>query len=387
MVWLDRFTYRIMASPILWGGVAATAFHFLVRKSGEAIPPALLRCLTGSWDAYLSTTMFCMALAFIVVRAVEMVSDYLAIRQSVPASDDARTPSVSPAEILENLDKNTFLRRSGWYQRLQEAHQLAKRSTASSDISSQLQVLSDSQFEQLRQRYSLARLLTWAIPSVGSVATVLAIAKAVELLSPGPSDAIFAAVASGLSAAFQTFAFTIGLSVALVVMRHLLEQIDHRIFSESDRQLERLFASTKDTKAAPADSMQDQLRQLADGLRSISTTLAQQVNVARINPGVPNVSVAAPSSGMDPKEVELLVQRAVAAVAQRMPTTNVSNDGGSIDAAGWKSLQQVLQKLAHVLELQNQKLESEGRVSKHLSAIIDEGLSETRPALKVRNSA
>lgn len=400
MVWLDRFTYRIVASPVLWGSAVAMAFHLLIRKSGDAIPPTVLRCLTGSWDTYLGTTLFFVAMAFIVVRTAEVLIDTWVLRQSVTGTDSSdngsaerqngRSKAVSATEQLELLEKNSWARRSHWFHRLQEAHRLASRYESPAEVSSQIQRLSDAHYDAFRQRYSVVRLLTWAIPSVGSIATVTAVAKAVELLTPGPSDAAFASVASGLSAAFQTFAFSIGLSVILVVVRQILEPLDQRVATLMDYRLEQLFI-TETSSRSTNDSMQDQLRQLADGLRSISTTLAQQATLSRAGSPTPNgpSPSAAPASGMDPKDVELLVQRAVAAVAQRMPTAVVGSDGGgsSIDAAGWKSLQQVLQKLSHVLELQNAKLESEGRVSKHLSAIIDEGLSETRPALKVRNSA
>ncbi len=77
------------------------------------------------------------------------------------------------------------------------------------------------------------------------------------------------------------------------------------------------------------------------------------------------------------------MQRAIAAALQGNSTAGNSGSFGPADGSGWKALQQVLQKLASVLEQQNAKLDAEGRVSKHLSAIIGEEMEESQVPIRV----
>src|SRR4029077_8232428 len=92
-----------------------------------------------------------------------------------------------------------------------------------------------------------------------------------------------------------------------------------------------------------------------------------------------------PPANANMNDIGSVVQAAVATAIQRQPAMAVAGEPAGLDSAGWKGLQHILQKLAYVLEQQNAKLESEGRVTKQLTTIIDEGLKETHPPLRIHD--
>jgi hypothetical protein len=146
-----------------------------------------------------------------------------------------------------------------------------------------------------------------------------------------------------------------------------------------DRQVTMVISADVGVRTVQPVLPTDQFRQLTEILKSVATSLAQQAQ------NVPRVQGSAPASAAQMKDIEAVVQTAVATALERQPAVSVAGGTTGLDGAGWKAIQHVLQKLAHVLEQQNAKLETEGRVSKHLTTIIDEGLKETPAPLGIHD--
>jgi hypothetical protein len=169
------------------------------------------------------------------------------------------------------------------------------------------------------------------------------------------------------------------------VIKFALEHVEQLVLATIDKQVNLATASEVRPQAAPPASQAVQLQQLTEILKSVANSLSQQAqNASRATGAAPTATAAA---GASTKDIEMVVQASIAAAMQRQPATTFSGGGDvtGIDAAGWKGLQHVLQKLAHVLEQQNAKLESEGRVTKQLTTIIDEGLKDTHPPLRIHD--
>jgi hypothetical protein len=385
MNWIDRIAGRLLASPLLWGGLVSGAFHFTLKKTTLRMPPWLIERLTGQWESYVCTSLFLIAIAFFVIRCVGMSIQFWAWQRF--ENDGLQGDDGKPAPLehrLESLESDAISKRSLLCGRLHDARQICARHDSASVLTTQLKELSDADYDRLHADYGLLRTLIWAIPSCGSVATILAIAKVVEKLPTEASGDVLAGVAAGLSGAFNFFAFSVGLAVVLVAIKFAVEQAEQFVLAAIDKQVSLATASEVRPQAAPPASQAVQFQQLTEVLKSVASSLSQHAqNASRIQG-----SAAAPPAPATPmKDIETIVQAAMAAAAQRQPVASFAGvgDGGGIDAAGWKGLQHVLQKLAHVLEQQNAKLESEGRVTKQLTTIIDEGLKDTHPPLRIHD--
>jgi hypothetical protein len=382
MKWLDQIAVRLLASPILWGGLLSGAFHFTLKKTTLKLPPWLIERLTGQWESYVCTTLFLIALAFFVARCLGLAIQFRAWqrleRDGLHGEDEKPAPLQQRLEVLES---DVWGKRSLLFRRLQDASQFCTRHDASS-LTTHLKELSDASYDRLHADYGLLRTLIWAIPSSGSVATILAIAKVVEKLPSEASGDVLAGAAAGLSGAFNFFAFSVGLAIVLVAVKFALEQAEQLVLATIDKQVSLATSGELGPQAAPPASQAAQFQQLTEVLKSVAAALSQQAQTGlRASGAAPAATASAPV-----KDIEAVVQTAIAAAMQRQPVAGFSGgEATGIDSVGWKGLQHVLQKLAHVLEQQNAKLESEGRVTRQLTTIIDEGLKETHPSLRIHD--
>src|SRR5262245_21620875 len=376
MKWLDRFAERLFSSPLLWGGTASFIFHVLLERSQVKMPPWLLQRLTGQWESYVCTTMFLIALAFLVRRCIGLAIQ-IAAWQRFEHESLAAEGAIPLAKRLDALEKHVWVKKSLLYRRLQEARQFCQRQDTTAPLATHLKELSDADYDRLQTQYGLMRILIWAIPSCGSVATILAIASVVEKLPSDTSGDVLTGAAAGLSGAFNLFAFSVGLAIILVVLKFAVEQAEQLMLAAIDRQVNLATAAESGGRTAQPALQADQFRQLTDLLKSVALSLTQQSQNGSRIAGI------VPSTGAQIKEIEAVVQTAVATALQRQPAINMAGEPATMDSTGWKTLQHVLQKLAHVLEQQNAKLETEGRVSKHLTTIIDEGLKDAPPSLRI----
>jgi len=379
---IDRIAGRLLTSPILWGGLLSGAVHFTLKKSTLMLPPWIVERLTGQWESYVCTTLFLIALAFVVIRCVGLAIQFRAWQrfEADGAAGEGETSAALEAR-LDSLESEGLGKRSVLCQRLRAVRQFLVRHDATTALPTHLKELSDEDYDRLHTDYGLIRTLIWAIPSCGSVATILAIAKVVEKLPSEASGDVLAEAAAGLSGAFNLFAFSVGLAIVLVVIKFALEQAEQLVLATIDKQVALTTAGEVGPQAGQPASQMAQFQQLTEMLKSVANSLAQQAQNSSRAQG------AAPAAGAGTKDIEAAVQAAITAAMQRQPVSNFGGGGemAAIDSAGWKSLQHVLQKLAHVLEQQNAKLESEGRVTKQLTTIIDEGLKETHPPLRIHD--
>src|SRR6185369_11909691 len=235
---VDRLGERLLLSPILWGGLLSGVFHFTLGKNPLKLPPWLLARLTGQWEGYVCTTLFLIAVAFLVIRCVGLAIQFRAWQRfehdGVGAEGDK---SVKLESLLDLLEADLWSKGSLLCQRLRDARQFCTRHDAASSLTTHLKELSDAAHDRLHVDYGLIRMLIWAIPSCGSVATILAIATLVEKLPTDNSGDVLAATASGLSSAFNLFAFSVGLAIVLVVLKFAVEQAEQLVLVSVDRQI------------------------------------------------------------------------------------------------------------------------------------------------------
>src|SRR4051812_5693045 len=124
MKWIDQIAVRLLASPILWGGLLSGAFHFGVKKIPLKLPPWLFERLTGQWESYACTTLFLIAVAFFVTRCVGLAIQFRAWQRfetdALHSEDEKRAPL---NHRLEALESDVWCKRSLLCRRLHDALQ------------------------------------------------------------------------------------------------------------------------------------------------------------------------------------------------------------------------------------------------------------------------
>ncbi len=223
---------RILMSPLLWGGLATIVFYWIVRQlPGFADWGQTLFC--GHPLAYATTTLFWIGIASLSIRQIGIPSERRAI-DALPELDQDSNGAVAAAESLRDVVARSTagLRDSVAGERLTGAANFVLGRRSAEDLNGHLQYLAEFAGERLHHSYGLVRTITWAVPILGFLGTVIGITKAIQNLDPAQLQSSFGMVAEGLGVAFGTTALSLGLSLLLVFGTYLVEKSERAILAD-----------------------------------------------------------------------------------------------------------------------------------------------------------
>jgi hypothetical protein len=103
-----------------------------------------------------------------------------------------------------------------------------------------MRCLADNDALALEGSYALLRFITWAIPIIGFLGTVLGITGAISNIDPASlaSDTGLSGVTSGLAEAFDTTALALFLTMILMFCSYLVERIEQSALDRVDRTID-----------------------------------------------------------------------------------------------------------------------------------------------------
>lgn len=235
----NRIIRGIAKSPILWGILASIAF-FSPFEAGVIRSPFVARYFTGHPVEYTETVMFFIGLAFLTLRALEIISQYqgLSSIQLTPVPEEGQSIDDCPA-LLGHLERLP-IRYQGTYlvRRLRDGLEYIWRRGATEGLDDQLKYLSDQDSGRMHADYGLLRLVVWAIPILGFLGTVIGITMAIANLAPDALEKSLPQVTSGLGVAFDTTALALALSIVLMFIQHYVDRAESNLLAEVDRRAE-----------------------------------------------------------------------------------------------------------------------------------------------------
>lgn len=82
------------------------------------------------------------------------------------------------------------------------------------------------------QSFQLIRTVTWAVPIMGFLGTVIGITMAIANVTPEQLDSSLPEVTSGLAVAFDTTAQALGMSMVLVFGTFVIERAEQSVLNE-----------------------------------------------------------------------------------------------------------------------------------------------------------
>src|SRR6266545_1970370 len=179
---------------------------------------------------------FCIALGALLAKLCGALSERAACRAAPLPPWDGR-----PVPIGEAVPLRASLRGLG--RRLQNTY-LVRRITgildfvtsrgSASDLDDQMRTLADNDAVNLEGSYSLVRFLTWAIPILGFLGTVLGITEAISGMPPEMMEKNINRVTDGLSQAFDATALALALTLVLMLISSLVERLEQGVLGEVD---------------------------------------------------------------------------------------------------------------------------------------------------------
>jgi biopolymer transport protein ExbB/TolQ len=181
--------------------------------------------------------LFCCAVGCLATKLLVNLGERAVLRRELLPPWDGQPESADAAPRLRAAVHAGAGRRAGtWLARRLDAvlDFVAQRGSADG-LDDQLRALADTDALALDNSYSLVRFITWAIPILGFLGTVLGITQAIAGVTPEVLEKSLSSVTEGLSLAFDTTA--VGLALTMVTMflsfvtermeQSVLEQVDH----------------------------------------------------------------------------------------------------------------------------------------------------------------
>ena len=145
------------------------------------------------------------------------------------------------------------------WKRLYAAIEFISRSGSASNVEEELKYLADNDHHAQTQRYSLVRIMIWAMPMLGFLGTVLGISQALGGLNIGPDNdfsAVIGSLQTSLYVAFDTTALALCLSIVLMFCTFLVERFEMQLLDQIDLQARQEIAKQFDFTGKPDSAVQ-----------------------------------------------------------------------------------------------------------------------------------
>ncbi len=208
-----------LVSPVAWASVVTVAFY----ASFPYLPfpeDLMIRYFAGHPIEYVETGLFILGLALLVAKVLQLRQQRVALSAfKLPERESlGDRNAVERAEYLEaGVNAAPLIHReSWWFQRVLDACGFVRRTGGSDGLDAELKHYADQGYNRLHDSYGLLQTITWAIPILGFLGTVMGITMAVANITPDQLDKSLNDVTAGLAVAFDTTAIALAFSLVLV---------------------------------------------------------------------------------------------------------------------------------------------------------------------------
>ena len=263
----------LIQSPLLIGGLTTIAFY-----AGLPYFPFQTELLEHYFCShplsYATTVLFFTAMATLGLKSLSFGGERRALHRIPgeianigPSSLEEQCGSIQ--ESLEELPRK--MRASQIGRRIQDVCDFLRGRQSANGLEEHLRYLADLQSERLHQSFALVRTVTWAVPILGFLGTVIGITIAIANVTPEQLDTSLSDVTNGLAVAFDTTALALSLSILLVFMTFVVERREQQIAVDVEefavQQLLGKFPADRESPLIDAERQAAQrLQQSIDGV-------------------------------------------------------------------------------------------------------------------------
>jgi hypothetical protein len=121
---------------------------------------------------------------------------------------------------------------------------------SATDLDDHLRALADNDALVQEASYALIRFITWAIPILGFLGTVLGITDAIAGVTPEVLEQSLSTVTDGLALAFDTTALALALTMVLMFLSFVTDRAEQAVLEQCDRHVDRHLAHRFERTAA-----------------------------------------------------------------------------------------------------------------------------------------
>jgi biopolymer transport protein ExbB/TolQ len=233
---------RTTLAAFIIGVPLATAILALVHY-GPLRNTSASRYLSHSVE-YVELLMFCGALGALATKYYGSIIERRACGLTiVPPWDGKTVPVAEAGRILASLNQlGTRIQGTVIVKRTAAVLGFLCSRGSAAELDDHLRSLSDTDALALEGSYSLTRFITWAIPILGFLGTVLGITKSIHGVTPEVLEKDLSQVTNGLALAFDATALALALTMVTMFLSSLVERAEQSILDHVDRYVDHELA-------------------------------------------------------------------------------------------------------------------------------------------------
>lgn len=214
-----------------------TAGFYLVAPELPRVGAFVTRYFCSHPLEYISTAMFFTGVAILLQKFARLRSENRMLDESsefIEANSevtDFKTLTLRLDEWCANEDRQND---TTLMHRVTEVIRFLKTNRRVG-LDDHLRYLAELASDQLHQTYATIRTITWAIPILGFLGTVIGITMAIANVTPEQLDTSLGEVTGGLAVAFDTTALALGMSIVMVFLSFMVERSEQQVLGEVEQ--------------------------------------------------------------------------------------------------------------------------------------------------------
>ena len=193
---------------------------------------------------WVEVCFFCVGMAALALRWLTLRAENAACSvDMLPRWDGKPLPATAAHELLAGIARQAARVRETIYgRRLRAVLEFIGQRQSAAELDDQLRSLADADAVAQDNSFGLIRFITWAIPILGFLGTVVGITGAISGVTPEQLEHSMSAVTDGLGEAFDSTALALGLTMLQMFVAHLVERQEQTLLANVDHQVERHLA-------------------------------------------------------------------------------------------------------------------------------------------------
>lgn len=195
----------------------------------------------------------------------------------LPEWDGKPIPPEQASELLDDVSQlRRGLQSTVLGQRIMGVLEFVVSRKSANDLDDHMRGLTDSDDIALENSYSLIRFITWAIPILGFLGTVLGITGAIAGVKPEDLEKNLSQVTGGLAVAFDTTAVALALTMVIMFVNFVIERLEQSTLDRVNSYIDEHLAHRFERSGAQSSEFVDALRKNTDVLLQATNQLVQQ---------------------------------------------------------------------------------------------------------------
>ncbi len=222
--------------------------------------------------------MFCCAMGALLAKLASSWNERSAHEFELLTPWNGKPVGVEQALLLrENLAglparvRNSYLGR-----RVESVLEFVHSRGSATELDDQIRTLADNDVIAQEGSYSLLRFITWAIPILGFLGTVLGITSAIKGVTPEVLEKSLSGVTDGLATAFDSTALALFLTMILMLCSMLVERLEQGQLEKVDAYVDLQLAHRFERGGPESNQLVDALRQNAQILLKSTEQLVER---------------------------------------------------------------------------------------------------------------